>query len=302
MSTYDITDLGRIHHLLGMRIRYEKKKRMIIDQEKYTEEKIKQFGLEETKTVSTPADYTTKLKTANDEEVMKSEKDVTKYRGYVGSLIYASISTRPDVTFATNQLSRHMNKPTQQHMTAATRVFRYLRDHTNTGLEYHHNVQDIESGVRINAFCDSDWGGDSDDRKSTSGYCVFINNNLVSWNTRKQQTVALSSAEAELMAMTEARKEVIWCYHLLSEMHVKVKLPIKLYIDNRSTINIAKNNTDHTRTKHIDIRHHAIKEDIKNNMIELVWVPTDQQIADIFTKNLGPKHFIKFKEKLMTTF
>ncbi len=155
--------------------------------------------------------------------------------------------------------------------------------------------------MRINAFCDSDWGGDSDDRKSTSGYCVFINNNLVSWNTRKQQTVALSSAEAELMAMTEVRKEVIWCYHLLTEMHVKVKLPIKLYVDNRSTINIAKNNTDHSRTKHIEIRHHAIKEDIKNNMIELVWVSTEQQIADIFTKNLGPKLFIKFKEKLMTS-
>ncbi len=134
MDTYEITDLGRIHHLLGMRIRYEKKKRMIIDQEKYGEEKIKQFGLEEMKTVSTPADYATKIKAASEEEVTNSRVDEAKYRGYVGSLIYASISTRPDITYATNQLSRYMNKPTQQHMTAATRVFRYLRDHTNTGL------------------------------------------------------------------------------------------------------------------------------------------------------------------------
>ena len=156
-----------------------------------------------------------------------------------------------------------------------------------------------EKMITITAFSDSDWGGDRDGGKSTSGYCVFVNGNLISWMTKKQPTVALSSAEAEYMAAVEVVKEVMWLQQLLEEVHYKVKQPTEVFIDNQSAIAIAKDDVQHERTKHINIKYHFVKEEVKNENIKLIYIPTEKQRADIFTKALGANLFVKFRNEMM---
>jgi hypothetical protein len=226
--------------------------------------------------------------------------DINTYRMMVGSLIYASISTRPDITHAVNMISRYMSNPTHMSMIMAKRIFRYLNGNRNHGLVYDNKVRYInDSEVVITAYCDADWGGDLIDRRSTTGYCIFINGNLISWNTKKQTTVALSSCEAEYMAINEVAKEVCWLRMLLTEMNVTVSTPTTIYVDNQSAIKISNNDADHDRTKHIDIRHYYIRDLIHNNIVKLQWLPTEDQLADIFTKPLGPLIFNRLRNILM---
>ena len=151
-------------------------------------------------------------------------------------------------------------------------------------------------------YCDSDHGNDVNDRVSITGYAVFINNNLVSWSSKKQDKVATSSTEAEYYAVNEIRKELLWCSQLLNEMGFQIKFPIIIYCDNLSAIKIAENDVDHGRSKHIDIVYHAIRDDIKNKMIEIKWVSTEHQLADIFTKSLGTNVFTRLRDQLIKTF
>ena len=170
------------------------------------------------------------------------------------------------------------------------------------GLVYDNSVNsnnnDSES-VSVSGYCDADWGGDKNDRKSTTGYCTYINNNLISWCTKKQPTVALSSTEAEYMAIAEVAKEVMWLRIILIEMNVNVITPTIIYVDNQSAKKISENDTEHDRTKHIDIRHYFIRDLINSGEIKLVWISTHDQLADIFTKPLGGTIFTTLRNKLM---
>jgi hypothetical protein len=185
-------------------------------------------------------------------------------------------------------------------MMNAKRILRYLRGTTQLGLMYKGNEE--ENGeVVVSAYCDADWGKNKEDRRSTTGYCIYINENLVSWNTKKQTTVALSTAEAELMSVCECVKEVKWIQQLLTEMNMKVRIPIIVYEDNQATIKISENDTHHDRTKHIDIKYHFIRDDIKNKLIKLEWVTTDEQVADILTKTTTGPTFIQLRNRLLHT-
>jgi hypothetical protein len=150
------------------------------------------------------------------------------------------------------------------------------------------------------AYCDADWGGDLLDRKSTTGYCIFINNNLVSWNVKKQPTVALSTAEAELMSIVEVIKEVIWVRKLLVELSYPLQEPIVTYSDNQSALDVVENDCLHDRSKHIEIKYHFVRDETRKGRVLLEWISTQDQIADIFTKGLGPTLFSKFRSKLIT--
>jgi hypothetical protein len=153
--------------------------------------------------------------------------------------------------------------------------------------------------VRLHAYCDADWAGDLTDRKSTTGYCTYVNNNLISWQTKKQSTVALSSTEAEYMAISDVIKEVMWMRILLTELDLKIETPTMIYVDNQSAIKISENDTAHDRTKHIDIRHFYIRDLIESGEVKLAWVPTELQLADIFTKPLTPSTFTSIRDKLI---
>lgn len=303
---WEMSDLGTMRNFLGMRLT-RKGTNMYVDQMKYVNEKLRIFGMHECKRAVVPG--TDKLLMRIDDgkrEEYQNEKDdednydlneylneddndndrdrAYTYRMIVGSLMYLSVSTRPDITHAVNMLSRYMQAPTSQHLIAAKKVLRYIKGAISYGLTFKTGEQNKD--IKITAYSDSDWGGDIADRRSTTGYCVFVNDNLVSWSTKKQVTVALSSAEAELIAMTEVVKEVLWFTQLIGELKYTVKYPVVIYVDNQSAIKIAENGVQHDRTKHIDIRYHFVKDYIKQKKIKIQWLESSEQRADIFTKAL----------------
>ena len=299
-SKYQISDLGALHHILGMKITRDTHN-LYISQHTYINDKLVTYNMNECVTISTP-EAALKLAAAQDGDLITEGKQLTKYRGIVGSLIYASISTRPDITHAVNMLSRYMHTPGHTHMLAGKRILRYLKSCSDYGLVYNNNnrVNETTEKLTITGYCDSDWGGDTADSKSTTGYLVMVNNNIISWNTKKQSTVALSSAEAELMALVEVTKEIAWLSMLLTEANYSINLPNTIYVDNQSTIKMSANLSEHDRSKHIRIKYDYIKDEIDNNETRLKWVPSGDQLADIFTKALQGTTFIRLRNKILT--
>jgi histone deacetylase 1/2 len=296
---YELSDLGEVNHILGMRVT-KSDNTITIDQKTYIEEKLKSFNMHQCNGATTPESLDKLKKVEKKNEIIEN---VNEYRSIVGSEIYAAISTRPDIAHAVNMVSRHMQEPSQAHMTAAKRILRYLHETKELGLVYKNeekSANEKKKSIRLEGYCDADWGGDLDGRKSTNGYCVFLNGCLVSWNTHKQATVAHSSAESELMGACDVVKELMWMSQLLKEMHYDVEMPIIVYIDNQSAMKIAQHDVDHTRTKHIDIKYHFIRDEIREKKICLQWISTQKQIADIFTKGLSHETFRHFRDMLVS--
>lgn len=170
----------------------------------------------------------------------------------------------------------------------------------NYGLVYERKNANDSNDIYISAYCDSDYAGSKEDRRSTTGYCVFMNGNLISWATKKQPTVSQSSCEAELLALSDVVKEVKWLIMLLTELHQNVITPVVINVDNQSTIKISENDACHERTKHIDVRHFYVRDEIKNKTIKLRWVQSNNQLADILTKSLSAGPFERLRNKLLT--
>jgi hypothetical protein len=230
---------------------------------------------------------------AKTEEEIK-EMESKPYESLVGSLLYAAISTRLDIAHAVNVGSRFMKTHGGKHWIAMKRVLRYLKGTAKLKLTF--NCANVNNEcVNVSAFSDADWGGDLDDRKSTTGYIVKVNGCAVNWMSKKQPTVALSSAEAEYMAMVNATQEILWTVNLLKEMKQSVKEPVVLMTDNQAAESISKNDTNHSKTKHIDIKHHFIRDVIKNEQMVVQWIDTNNQEADILTKALGETKFIRLR-------
>lgn len=179
-----------------------------------------------------------------------------------------------------------MSKPCSAHMTAAIHVLRYLKANPNQGI-----LMNADSSFQLLAFCDSDWASCPQTRHSVSGYYITLGSSPLSWKSKKQQTVALSSAEAEYRSMRRVCAELAWLTRLLNELHVPSVTPIDLKCDSQAAIHIAKNPVFHERTKHIEIDCHFVREQLQAGLISLQHVPTQLQLADIFTKPLpGPQH------------
>ena len=204
------------------------------------------------------------------------------YREAVGSLMYAAMGTRPDVTYAMTALSQFMQNPGRAHWDALKRVLRYLKGTRELWLVYGDN----HDGLR--GFSDADWGSSTEHRHSISGYVFTLDGGAVSWSLKKQNVVALSSTEAEYIALTHATKEAIWLRYVLADvLHPDLSLfPVRLLSDNRSAITLTRDNTFHPRTKHIDIRYHFIREAVDNRDIALEHRRTEDMPADLFTKAL----------------
>ena len=154
--------------------------------------------------------------------------------------------------------------------------------------------------LKVSAYSDADWAGDLDSRRSTTGYIVAINGCIVSWVSKKQTTIALSTTEAEYMAMSAATQEIKWVNQLLEELNLKQKEPVTLYTDNKSAKAISENDVSHDRTKHIDIRHHYVREAVKKAEIKVQWIETAEQMADIQTKAVEAKRFVKLRDMMMS--
>jgi hypothetical protein len=215
------------------------------------------------------------------------------YREVIGSLMYAAIGTRPDITYAVTALSQYLQNPGRPHWEQAKRVIRYLKGTRDHELKY-------GASGGIEGFSDANWGNDIDDRHSICGYAFTLNGGAISWSSKKQSVVALSSTEAEYIAITHAAKEATWLRHLLSEIYspLVLKYPMILYSDNKSAIELVKNATFHSRTKHIAIRYHYVREAYNDGIISLDHRGTEDMPADVFTKPLIRIKLNKFSHLL----
>ena len=301
---FDVKDLGEPVWMLGMKITRDRSKRMIkLDQELYITKMLEKYNLLQCKTAKTPAEQNNG-KQEDDSDGGGKPIELLKYQELVGSLLYAAISTRPDIAYAVNKLTRHMQAPLQRHWKAAQRVLRYLAGSRQTGLWFGRGAsgqqqqQHIED-AEVHAYSDADWGSDKSDRKSITGWIAYLNGDPVSWASKKQSTVAQSSCEAELYAASAATNELLWLRSLLSELGLQMNGPSTLFVDNQGAIEVAKHGVKSERTKHVDIKYHHITDVIEKDLITIKWVGTEEQQADIMTKALAVQTFSKLQGTIM---
>jgi len=260
---------------------------ILIHQRKYALELISDMGLAGGKPVSTPMELNQKLTTVefddnipptNPDEMLK---DPTSYQRLIGRLLYLT-TTRPDISFVVQCLSQFMHSPKASHMEAALRLVRYLKSAPGLGI-----LMLSVGGTELKVFCDADWGACINSRRSITGYLVQYGGSPISWKSKKQVTVSRSSAEAEYRAMASTAAEIVWIVGLFEELGVKITLPVPLYSNNTSALQIAANPVFHERTKHIDIDCHFVREKIQEGLIVTAYLPSSEQPADVFTKALG---------------
>jgi len=202
------------------------------------------------------------------------------------------IGTRPDIAYAVTKMAQFAANPSEDHLQRALYICRYLLGTSNYAL-----IFDGKSDGGIIAYTDSDWASDPVTRKSTTGYLVKLANGIFCWNSRAQKSIALSSTEAEYMSLCDTSRQLVWIHSLLSELGINLA-PIPLCGDNQGSIFLSSNPVQEKRIKHIDLRHHYIREVIRDKKIELFFIEGAENPTDLFTKNLGRIKFLKFREQL----
>jgi hypothetical protein len=210
----------------------------------------------------------------------------TPYREAIGSLMYAAVATRPDISYAVSTLSQFLDNPGSAHWEAVKRIFRYLIGTRDLELTYGGECHDLLG------YTDAD-GVSQEHRHAISGYVFLINGGVISWSSWKQELITLSTAEAEYVATTHAAKEAIWLHWLIFELFPALKMPTTLYCDNQAALRLATDDNYHTHTKHIDLRYHFIRQVVASWALKLIYCPTDDMTADILTKAL-PKWKVSF--------
>ena len=290
---FEMEDQGEIHYCLGMAIKRDRVAKILtINQKAYFEDTLKRFGMYDCKPVATPMEPGKRY-----ERLADGEKSVNlrEYQSAIGSLIYASIATRPDLSSAVGVLSQFMSNPGPEHWTGVKRIFRYIKGTIDYGLKFKASNDDK---INLYGFADADWAGDVTTRKSTSGYVFQVAGATISWKTKRQSVVALSSTEAEYVSLCSAAQETIWLRSLLASIGFKQSEATILYEDNQGAMALSKNPKSHSRTKHIDIKYHYIREAVEKKDIELVYCPTDEMVADILTKGLPKPKFEELRSSM----
>ena len=258
-----------------------------VSQTKYVKELIKKFGMTKSNTSKTPMATNANL----DSDPNGTSVDITQYRAMIGSLLYLTAS-RPDIMFAVCLCARYQANPKELHLKAVKRILKYVKGSLNLGLWY-----GKQSDLDLIGYADADFAGDRMDRKSTSGTCQFLGGSLVSWSSRKQTSVALSTTEAEYVAAGSCCTQILWMIQSLNDYEIRFR-NVSIMCDNTSAIMISKNPVLQSRTKHIEIRHHFIRDHIEKCEIELIHIDTKEQIADIFTKPLNTQQHNELRFKL----
>ncbi|XP_048226863.1 uncharacterized mitochondrial protein AtMg00810-like [Ricinus communis] len=283
---FEMKRLGEVSCFLGLEVK--RSDGYFLSQRGYATSLLNCFRMRESKAMTTPMKPCLKL--TKDEG--KLLEDATLLRQLVSSLFYLTI-TRPDISYSVGVISQFMDKPRESHLIAAKRILRYVKSTLNFGLLYKQHASFLLTG-----FVDADWAGDVNDRRSTTGYCFNTGSTAVSWCSKKQTTVALSSCEAEYVAAHMATQECIWLKRLIQEIFSVLDYPVPIHYDNESAIKLTGNPVFHGRTKHIETHYHFVREKVLTQDIQLQKIRTEDQVADIFTKALGKAKFEVFRSAL----
>jgi len=278
--TFKIKDLGYAHYFLGIEI-LRAEKGLLLTQRKFTLELLREFNANTLSSVCCPLDYNTKL-TPHEGLLLE---DPSSYRRLIGKLNYLT-NTRPDISFSVQHLSQFLQAPREPHFKAALHVLRYLNRDPSLGILLSHGPT-----YDLLAYCDADWASCTHSRKSVSGFVVFLGDTLIAWKSKKQATISLSSAEAEYRSLRRLVAELSWLSRLLHELGLSNITPIPVKCDSMAAMYIAKNPVFHERTKHIEIDCHFVRHKLMEGLIQLSFVPTKNQLADLLTKPLtGQQH------------
>ncbi|WVZ64439.1 hypothetical protein U9M48_013949 [Paspalum notatum var. saurae] len=286
-SAFAIKDMGSVRYFLGITVRRDNDG-FFLSQAQYADDLLERAGMSNCKPAATPAD--TKPKTSSHDGAPL--QDSSSYRSLAGALQYLTI-TRPDIAYAVQQLCLHMHAPWGCHSTMLKRVLRYIKGTSNFGLKLH-----ASPTTAITAYSDADWAGCPDTRRSTSGFCVFVGDSLVSWSSKRQPTVSRSSAEAEYRGVANAVAECTWLRQLLGELHCPVPKATVTYCDNVSSVYMSRNPVHHRRTKHIELDVHFVREKVALGELRVLHVPSSRQFADVLTKGLPTSLFNDFRDSL----
>jgi hypothetical protein len=279
-SEFEMKDLGLMHYFLGLEL-WQSPKRIFLNQGKYMVEILKRFDMLECKSMNTPMEAKLKLLVDTSSDLI----DATLYGQIIGSLMYLK-NTRPDICFAVKTLSQFLVEPRCVHLVATKHVMRYLKGTMDYGLSY-----DGDHDFTLSGYTDADWAGSVADRKSTSGCCFSLGSVMISWQSRNQSSIALSTMEAEYIAACSASCEAIWLRKLLTDLFDLEMRATTILCDNQSCIKMIENVVFHDKSKHIEILYHFIHDMVQRGALKLQYISTDEQVVDVMTKPLSRVKF-----------
>jgi hypothetical protein len=285
-----MTDNNDIEYILGIQIQRDpSSKTLILSQAKYIETILTKFNMASCKPIATPLEAGIRYSKTQANDLSPDDEQymtTVPYSQILGCLQYLVTCTRSDLAYLVNHLAQFMSSPAPVHWLALKRLLRYLRKTSHSSLLYSGSSSSSSLTYKLEGWCDAEWAGDIDTRRSTTGYLFKLNGNLLSWHSKKQQVVALSSTEAEYVAAATATKELVWLQTLLSEIGYSIQMPCTIFSDNQSSIALSKNPRFHERSKHIEIKYHFLREKVETNVLQLEYTPTGIMWADILTKSL----------------
>jgi hypothetical protein len=279
-TEFEMSMIAKLSYFLGLQVK-QSSTGIFISQEKYLKEMLKTFQMEDSSPISTHMVVGCKLSKYD----ISPDVDQMSYLSMIGSLLYITTS-RPNIMQAVGMVGRYQSSPKQSHLVAVTRIFKYLKGTMTYGLWYpiNHNFQ-------LTSYSDADWANCVDERKSTSGGEFFLGDSLVAWLSKKQGPISLSTTEAEYIVVATCCTQILWMIQTLADLKVTYTDPIPIHCDNTSAITVSKNPILHSKTKHIPIKYHFLREQVTNRIVQLNYIPSTEQIADIFTKPLAATPF-----------
>ena len=289
-NKFSLKQLGQLDYFLGLEVSHLSNGSLLLSQTKYISDLLTKLNMLNANGMPTPMVSSSKLSKVGSAAV----EDPTHFRSVVGALQYATL-TRPEISFSVNKVCQFLSNPLEDHWKAVKRILRYLSGTLHHGLLI--QPAPVQQPMQLLGFCDADWASDPDDRRSTSGACIYLGPNVVSWWSKKQQLVARSSAEAEYRSMAQLAAELIWIQSLLQELHCSCQVP-RILCDNLSTVTLAHNPILHNRTKHMELDIFFLREKVLSKHLSVVHVPAHDQWADILTKPLSAAKFVPLRSKL----
>jgi hypothetical protein len=279
--------IGELLYFLGLQVN-QSSAGIFITQEKYLKEMLKKFQMEDSSPVSTPMVVDCNLS----KDDISPDIDQRTYRSMIGSILYI-ITSRPNIMQVVGMVGRYQCAPKQIHLVAIIRILKYLKGTMNYGLWYPKN-----QNFQLTSYSDADWENCVDERKSTSGGAFFLGDLLVAWISKKQGSISLSTTEVEYIVLAACCTHILWMIQTLADLKVNYTDPIAIHCDNTSAISVSKSIFLHSKTKHIPIKYHFLREKVTNIVVQLHYIPSIEQIVDIFNKPLTATPFGYLRQKL----